>query len=454
MKLIFPRTGLLISGVLLLFLTTAKSAATTLEFWTQQTQSDRVKVIETLAQTFEALNPDVDVRVIPVEENDMPAQMAAASAAGKLPAVVEAGSELMLAFGDEGILDLQGHAILLESLGKDRFYPGALQMIRAAEADSYYGLPFHGWVQGIWYRKDWFAEKGLQPPTTWANIETAAKVLTDKANNQYGILIGTDSDAYTEQVFTQFALSNAAQQFEAGGHLVFNSPEMIETLAFYQQLAQYNPPGPQSWRARDYYLQGKMGMFFYSTYIMDDLALAEVAKESLTSEHFTELKGGEFDSDLVKNTGFVPVISNKASAGYGVLVGLSLIKAEDDKVSEAAKRFVQFLYEPFAYISYLHMVPGGMNPMLQDIPQNPEYLNDPKGIFSLYGTEKISSVLAGFNTIKTFSVVDGKAFPQSGQIFAKQIIPRMVYSVIFEGISPEQAVAKAEREMSALLSVD
>jgi len=432
----------------------AALAATTVEFWTQQTQSDRVKVIETLAQTFEALNPDVDIKVVPVEENDMPAQMAAAAAAGKKPAIVEAGSELMLAFGDEDILDLKGHSTLLESLGKERFYSGALQMIKSSEGEDYYGIPFHGWIQGIWYRKDWFEEKGLEPPTTWANIETAAKALTDKTNNQYGLLIGTQAEAYSEQVFTQFALANGAQQFDTAGELVFNSPEMIETLAFYQKLAQYNPPGPQTWRARDYYLQGKMGMFVYSTYIMDDLALAEVAKESLTAQNFADLKGGDFDTDLVKNTGFVPFIANKETAGYGVLVGLSLIKSEDDKVAEAAKRFVKFLYEPFAYISYLHMAPGGMNPMLKEIAENPDYLKDPKGIFSLYGAEKISTMLEGFNNIKTFSVVDGEAFPQSGQIFAKQIIPRMIYSVIFENVSPEQAVKKAEQEMKAVISGD
>ena len=52
---------------------------------------------------------------------------------------------------------------------------------------------------------------------------------------------------------------------------------MKEAVEYYAELAKYNPPGPQTWRARDYYLQGKLAMFYYSTYIMDDLALAEVA---------------------------------------------------------------------------------------------------------------------------------------------------------------------------------
>jgi len=426
--------------------------ATTVEFWTQQTQSDRLKVIETLAQTFEALNPGVDIKVVPVDENEMATQMAAATAAGTEPQVIEAGSELILAFGEEKILDLQAHQKALASVGTDRFFKGALEMVQAPNGTDHYGLPFHGWIQGIWYRQDWFEEKGLAPPNSWENILKAAKALTDKANNQYGILIGTKGENYTEQVFTHLAIANGAAEFDANGNLVFNSKEMLETLEYYAELAQYNPPGPQTWRARDYYLQGKMGMFFYSTYIMDDLALADVAKGSLTSENFKELSGGQFDPELVSKTAFAPIISNTQDASYGVLVGLSMLKTDDTAAKAAAQKWVEFLYDPYVYISFLHMAPGGMNPMLKEIPNVPAYLDDPKGVFSIYGSDKISDIIEGFESIKSFAVVNGNVFPQSGQISAKQIIPKMVYSVIFEGVEPQRALAKAEAEMKALIA--
>lgn len=426
------------------------NAATEIEFWTTQTQSDRMKIIETLASTFEAMNEDITVNVVPVDENEMATQMAAASAAGKLPNLIEAGSELLLAFGEEGILDAKTNKDILEEVGEDRFFTGALNMLRAPNGRDFYGVPLHGWLQGIWYRKDWFEEYGLEPPTTWEAIEKAAETLTDKGKNQYGILVGTKPEGYTEQVFTQLALSNGARQFNADGELIFNSPEMLETLKYYQRLAEYNPPGPQNWRARDYYMQGKMGMFFYSTYIMDDLAIAEVAKGSLSGENFEGLSGSDFDADLVKNTGFAPIISNKADASYGVLLGLSAVESKRAE-TKAVEDFVKYLYDPYAYITYLHMAPGGMNPMLSDIPNHPYYLRDPNGVFEMYGTDAIKEIIEGFESIQTFTVVDGKAFPESGQIFAKQIIPQMVYSVIFEGVSPEDAIANAEAEMKEVI---
>ena len=426
------------------------SAFADIEFWTDQTQSDRVKTIRLLAEIFESLNPDIKVKVVPVDENDLASQMAAASAANKLPDIFFLFYEFMLAFGNEGMLDSAAAKEIIEATGKSRFYRGALQLLESPQKGVYYAVPFDGWIQGIWYRADWFKKAGLAPPTTWDNIMKAAKYFYQPSKNQYGILIGTKPENYSEQVFTQFAISNNVSQFDSKGRLVFNSPQTLETLEFYKELAKYNPPGPQTWRARDYYLQGKLAMFFYSTYIMDDLALAEVAKGSLTKDHFKELSGGTFDVNLVKNTDMVSTIQHKQPAGYGVVKAFGIINKRGGKRSEAI-RFAKFLLEKSSYITYLHIQPGGLNPMLRDIGRDEAYLNDPRGIFKSYGEEKIQEILSGFDSIKTFSVVDGKTYPLAGQFFAKKIIPRMIYSTIFENVPTQKALATAEKEMKSLM---
>ena len=425
--------------------------AATVEFWTAQTQSDRLQTIELLASTFEALNDGVTVKVVGVDENEMATQMAAAVAAGTTPQLIEVNSEIIMALGEEGIVDEKTHQGVINDIGQNRFHKGALTTL-TSPTGNFYGLPYHGFIQGIWYRKDWFDEKGLAAPNTWENIETAAKALTDKANNQYGILVGTKQDSYTEQVFTQLALSNNAAEFDAQGNLIFNSPATLETIEYYNELAKYNPPGPQNWRARDYYLQGKMAMFFYSTYIMDDLSLAEVAKGSLSSENFKELSGGTFDPNLVKNTAFAPIITHKSAASYGTLSGLVALKTKSAEDTQATKDFIEFMYDPASYITFLHMAPGGMNPMLKGIAEDPAYLEDPNGVFKLYGADKMKQIVSGFDDIRSFSVVDGKTFPASGAIFAKTVIPRMIYDVTIEGKDPQAALESAEAEMKTIMS--
>jgi multiple sugar transport system substrate-binding protein len=194
-----------------------------------------------------------------------------------------------------------------------------------------------------------------------------------------------------------------------------------------------------------------MAMFFYSTYIMDDLALAEVAAGSLTSENFPELKGSTFDQKLVDNTRVATTITKTRSGGYGTMVALALVDQKNSAKNEAAQKLVAFMYEPLSYITFLHMSPGGMNPMLRDIAGKPEYLNDPKGIFKRYGREKIEEIIAGLDSMGSFTIVGGKTFPASGKIFAKQIIPRMIYSVTIEGMDPKKAIAWAEKEMKNVI---
>lgn len=446
------KRSLLIIGCLALIFTRGAVAETNISFWVTETQSDRIKTIRLILDTFEALNDDITVRLVPVDENDVPKQIAAASAAKNLPELIEMGSELAVAFGSEGLMDLQGNKEIVNDIGKSKFFKGALQLTTTPQGDSYYAVPYHGWVQGIWYRSDWFEKEGLAPPNTWENILKAAKTFHKPKQNQYGILIGTKAETYSEQVFTQFAISNKAREFDSNGNLVFNSQAMKETLDYYKELQKYSPPGPQTWRARDYYLQGKLAMFFYSTYIMDDLALAEVAAGSLTGKNFSDLQGSTFDSKLVDKTRMVSYISNKQKSSYGVIVTLGLVKTNDSNKSKAAKRLMNYLFEEDAYVTFLHMAPGGMNPVIRSIAQSEAFMNDPKNIFKRYGKDKIFEIISALDNLQKFEIVEGKMFPASGEIFSKQIIPQMIYKTIFEDVPSQKALDWAEGEMIKVLN--
>jgi len=443
MKLNTLTMGLVVAGLSISNIVNA----TTVEYWTTQTQSDRIQTIEIMADVFEALNPGIDVKIVAVDENDMPKQIAAAAASNTLPDLIEVGSNLSLAFAEEGIVDTASNTEVISRIGKERFYNGALTLVENPDINEYVAIPYRGWIQGIWYRADWFKEAGLEAPTTWEAIEKAAKHFYKPQDNQYGILIGTKADSYAEQCYTQFALSNDAGQFNKNGELIFNSKAQAEVLDFYKTLAQYNPPGPQTWRARDYYLQGKLAMFFYSSYILDDIALAEVAASSLSAENFKELKNAAFDPNLAKNTRLATTITESSPSSFGTLVGFTIMKNDNKAEVEATKAFIEYMNEKDQVIAYSHMAVGGHLPMLRDIAETEEFLNDPKGIFAQYGKESIKEIIAGFDNIKNFSVVDGKTFPKSGEIFAKQIIPRMVYKATIENKGTQESLAWAEKQM-------
>ena len=428
----------------------AETGPVEIEFWTTETQSDRMATIQVLIDTFQIMYPEITIKLIPVDENDMPTQINTAASSGTLPALIECAAENAVAFGTEGFLNTDAATEFIEEMGPDRFYNGTLKL-NESEDGKYYGIPYHGWVQGIWYRADWFEEAGLNPPATWEDIEKAAEYFYKPGENKYGILVGTKAETYAEQCFTQFAMSNNANLFDKNGNLIFNSPEMKETIEYYAGLSRFNPPGPQTWRARDYYLQGKMAMFFYSTYIMDDLALQEVAAGSLTSENFSDLAGADFDPELVEHTRLAPIITNRSPAGYGVVVSLAIPNHGDSAKTDAAYKFLRYLYTPNAYITWLHMAPGGMNPVLKEIAVNERFQNDPKGIFKHYGKEKMAEIIQGLDSIETFSIVDGNRISAASTIYSQQIIPQMLYRITQEGMDVDEAMSWAENEMKKLM---
>lgn len=422
-----------------------------IEFWTTETQSDRMATIQVLIDTFMALNPNISINLIPVDENDLATQAQTAKATGSLPALFEGPAETAVSFGSQDMLDIASATSVIKAIGVDRFYDGPLKVLETSGKGQYYALPYHGWIQGIWYRSDWFDREGLKAPDTWDAVLAAAKRFYKPELNQYGILVGTLPEAYTEQCFTPIAMSNGAALFNGKGELIFNSPEMREAVAFYAELAKYNPPGPQTWRARDYYLQGKMAQFFYSTYIMDDLALQEAAAGSLTGEYFSELKGSSFDPELVSKTEVASIMNKKVPAGYGTVVAFGLFNQSTPEQTAAAKKLLHYLYTPNAYITFLHMAPGGMNPMLKEIATNARFQNDPQGLFKRYGSQKMADIIDGLENVQTFSIVEGKRIEAASEITAKMIIPQMLYKITQEKMPIDTAMAWAEREMIKIM---
>ena len=429
----------------------APARAVELVFWTSEIHEDRLVVINFLARAFEAMQDEVTVKVISVDENEMYARMHKAWDEDKPPHLVGTGSELLVSMAETGCLDRAEASRIIRRIGLERFYPGTLSMLAATGGDQWYGVPFHGWVQGIWYRADWFEEAGLAPPRTWPDILAAAKRFTDPEKGRYGILVGTADDHYTTQVFSQIAASNGGAMFRADGSVVFNRLAMEQALEFYAELAKYTPPGPQSWRARDYFLQGKLAMLFYSTFIMDDLALEQVAADSLTGDNFSDLTGAAFNPNLVQNVRMVPFVQRERKSGYGMINGFGVSRSLSAEERDAVERFLAFLYQPAQYVTWLHMAPGGMLPVLRDVAESAQFLADPSGIFRRYGRSKIVGIINGLASIRTFGMVGGKRQPAASLVYTAGVIPRMVKRTVFESVPAPKSLAEATAEIREIV---
>lgn len=193
------------SAAMALALSATALSAEELRFWTTEEQPERLARQEAMAASFAAASGHT-VEVIPVSENDLGTRATAAFAAGDLPDVIYHTLQYAAPWAEAGILDIDAANDVIEALGADTFAPGALAM--AANADGYASVPVDGWTQMLVYRADLFAEKGLEPPNSYANVLAAVEALHNPPE-MYGFVAATKVDEnFMSQVLEHVFLAN------------------------------------------------------------------------------------------------------------------------------------------------------------------------------------------------------------------------------------------------------
>jgi len=361
---------------------------TVVEFWTTDNEEARVDVYEAIAESFMAEYPEIEVRIIPIEEAGIAQRIATAQAANRLPDIVRMGIERVSTFAADGILDEAAAGAVIESIGVDDFRSGPLAMVVNPATGNYAAVPFDGWIQAIWYRADSFSDTGLNAPLTWDDINAACDALPGTGNLLYGLTLGTDpGQNYPHQVFEQVAMSNDAWPFDADGNVTMNTPEMVEALQFYTDLQRCAVPGPQYWRgAREAYELDQSAMLFYSTYIMDDLVDGSGLEGGGSVEITVE--------DLATKTGFASMMAGpKGSASYGQLVTLGIMQGANAE----AQLVVEYFLTGQNYIDVLALAPFGKVPVLESAVAGWSELSP---YFANYSEETLSQIAGGFDTMQ------------------------------------------------------
>jgi multiple sugar transport system substrate-binding protein len=403
-------------------------------FWTTEVESNRMARINALAQIFEA-KTGIHVKVVPIQENDLLKQIPIAKESGTLPDLLEGGIEPVMLLGSEGLMDKNLATKIINDFGD--IYQGASRLLSDGHG-KYFAVPFHAWVQGIWYRKDWFAKQDLGDPISWHNILLAAKVLNNPKKGVYGLILPKKADNYTQQVFEEIALSNGARPIDENGNITFNTPQMIEAFRFYKTLGQYSKPGFTSvLDALKGYLSGQAAMIFYSTYIMDDIAIEDVQKSRINS----------FDPQLVVHTGFANKMINIYPSSYGQVVALGIINTSKNK--DQVEKFIKFLMTGKNYIYWLHMAPGGMNPTRSSIAGTDEFLDNP--VLKRYGKAKIEAIVAALDKVQRFEFVNGKVMTDVSKLAANFVIGKAINYMFANDWTPQQTAQWAQKEAEKVL---
>jgi len=124
-------------------------------------------------------------------------------------------------------------------------------------------------------------------------------------------------------------------------------------------------------------------------------------------------------------------------------VNITVLKGDNEKTAD---KFVAYLYEDERYLNYLHIIPGGMNPVTKSLAKDPRYFSHPHIKKFEHG---IALTLEGIAK----GVAPGATYgPNPSAPTVKQsVIENMMAEVILKGTSAEDALAKAHKELQKLI---
>ncbi|MDM5283235.1 ABC transporter substrate-binding protein [Peribacillus frigoritolerans] len=405
---------------------TGEDAKTTIEFMHSSVEQERLAVINKLVKKFEKDNPTIKIKQIPVQEGSYNTKIITLASAGKLPAVLEVGQDYAKVMDKEQLIDKEAVSNTLDKAGSQNFYDGALKLLTPEDGKGHTGVPISGWVQGIWFNKEMLASKGFEEPKTWEDVMSIAKAFTDTGNKKYGIGLPTVEGGFSEQAFSQFALSNNANVLDGKGQLDFNKKAMKEALTYYKKLARYTMPGSNdTTEVKDAFMNGTTPMAVYSTYILPSV----------------------YEEGDAGNIGFA-IPEKKTKAVFGTVSAITISSGLDEDQKEAAQKFTTFLSKPENMTEWVLMSPGGAQPVSKAVTENAAYqANEVVKAFGDLSTE----IAASFNDIQVFGLVGEKNYLKMGDISSSGTIPKLVNDITVGKKSVDIELENAEQKMKEVL---
>ncbi|MGG4104359.1 extracellular solute-binding protein [Paenibacillus lautus] len=255
-------------------------------------------------------------------------------AAGKPPEVFDVfGSPDAGVYSKEGLmLDLTP---ILDELGiKDKF----TTLDPFTHDGKIYGLPIGGSIEGIFYNKDYFTQKGLNVPKTLAELEQIAETI--KADGKIPFA-QSSKDAWiplmtTNNLWSYYAGPEVTYGFKTG-ETKWTDPKVVEGVKKHQE-----------WVEKGYFKKGELGFEY-----------ADMRNQMITGEAVMMMDGSWANSvfrdptqagDLVGKVGYfnLPPVSEgdpvivmqDANNGYG----FSAAVAEDPRKLQAVKEFIKNMW--------------------------------------------------------------------------------------------------------------
>lgn len=401
-----------------------------LVFWSSFTQGPRAEYMEAMADKFMAAHPDVSISIETFSWSEFETKWTTGLASGQVPDISTALPNQVVEMIDvEALAPVDD---VVDAIGRDRFYDAALNEGRKDGIS--YSVPVYSHAQVMWYRKDLLDEKGLSVPSTWAELKDAALALNNPPE-LYGLSVPLGSNDMMGTRYLNFYVQSAGGSLiDKSGRANLTSPEAIDGINYWVDL--YRATSPE-------------GSINYN--VLDQATLFYQGKTAFDFNSGFHISGVKANSpDLLDDVAAAPLPRMKADDPIygGETSNIALVAWAAGDNQDAAKAFIESLYEDAEYIKFIHSVPGGMLPALSNISSEPAYQDNE--ILKQFAT----SVDVIEKAIPLGSAIGMKDGPkvQAGIITSQGVIELMFQDIILNGTSVEDAAKAAEDKLNGLFA--
>jgi len=251
MNAITRRTALAI-GASALAAPLVRAADRRVVFWHNYTQKARSDFMRAVADRFEAANPGVKVEIEVVPFPAYQEKWVTAQAGGTLPDVTTLEGQNAVPMFLAGALHPMDDVV--RALGGPAAFQPNLLDIAGKFRGQYISVPHYVHNRVMIYRKDRFAEAGMQPPVTWEDALRATEATT-RAPDHYGWILklakGDFGASYLLWIMTRSA---GGSFYDADGASSFDQPPVRDAVAFLAEVARRtNAPGIANYQISDNY---------------------------------------------------------------------------------------------------------------------------------------------------------------------------------------------------------
>lgn len=385
----------------------------TLTVWIMEgTNPDSTEFFDEVSEAFkEQTGAELDIQMVPW--GSAKEKFATAIAGGTTPDVAEVGTTWTPEFADAGALvDLTDY--VAEDGLEDDLVEG---LVEAGTLDEgLYGMPWFAGVRAFIYNTEIFEAAGVEPPTTWDELEQVVATINE-----------------TQPDVTPFPIPGASEfslypwVWGNGGEIAtqdgdqwtstINSPEAVEGIEFFTGLAlehDSSTPAAATWNEAD----------LLAAFMQGDIAMA-------IQGSWTPATIAEDAPEMADKLGAFPIPAKGGGIAPSFLGGSHLGIFEGTENEELAWEFVKLM---------------STGDFAQQWGESSNYF---PGQASLL--DEMQSDADEITSVFIEQMVDGGAStpvtPQWGAIQGQQVTPTMVQAILAGGSTPQEAADTAAATM-------